>query len=325
MKSHSSRRSKGVLLIVADGQLGGGTTMVHSIAKELVTAGWRVHVATDSAGPSQDQLRRIGATVHSVAFFDKKRLITNLFRLRCIYRKAAPTLIHSHGSRALWTSLAIGRKQKTLHTVHGYHFLHRGRYERLIGGFLERFANYRVTTTVFVSKQDQQLAKKYRLTSNRMQTKVILNGVDVETLCSCTDSNVKSDTTQRSKVVFVGRLEFQKDPLLAIKVLRWLPSDMDLTIVGDGALFGAVADAVVNEELTARVQLVGALTREETLARVAECDVLLLTSRWEGLPLTPMEAMHLGVPVVAPRMAAMEVLTGCWLMVGIRRTLPRQY
>jgi glycosyltransferase involved in cell wall biosynthesis len=61
-------------------------------------------------------------------------------------------------------------------------------------------------------------------------------------------------------------------------------------------------------ELQDRVVLLGRLDEEQTLARIAASDVLVLPSFMEGLPIVLMEAMALGVPVIATRVAGVPEL-----------------
>ena len=98
----------------------------------------------------------------------------------------------------------------------------------------------------------------------------------------------------------VGRLSRQKDPLTFAKgaalVLQHRP-DAQFALVGEGPLRDAVASRVHELGLQGRVHLLG--WRDRAYRLMAAADVVTLTSRWEGLPYTLLEAMAWSRPVVA--------------------------
>ncbi|MHB1044207.1 MAG: glycosyltransferase family 4 protein, partial [Eubacteriales bacterium] len=101
----------------------------------------------------------------------------------------------------------------------------------------------------------------------------------------------------------VMRLAPPKEPLFFLEVARRLVEGENrnpalfFTIVGDGPL-RADCEAFIREHgLAGRVFLLG--NRENAADLVRDFDVFTLFSRWEGLPLTIIEAMQAGVPVVA--------------------------
>lgn len=120
------------------------------------------------------------------------------------------------------------------------------------------------------------------------------------------------DTQPHRQLLFVGRLTEQKNPLLLLDVLQQLPASLrdvcDLTFIGDGPLKAELQQQVERRGLTNSVRLMGAV--DDVTAYFREADVLLLPSRWEGLPNVALEAMAAGVPVVASRVDGVcDVLT----------------
>jgi glycosyltransferase involved in cell wall biosynthesis len=82
----------------------------------------------------------------------------------------------------------------------------------------------------------------------------------------------------------------------------------ELVLVGDGPERDLIQQTVDELELTASVHFAGRLDEAATLRAIAQSDVLVLPSFMEGLPVVLMEAMALGVPVVAARVAGIPEL-----------------
>jgi glycosyltransferase involved in cell wall biosynthesis len=103
-------------------------------------------------------------------------------------------------------------------------------------------------------------------------------------------------------VLFVGRLERQKDPLLLIDTFAaaWRQDgSLRLLVVGEGGLRQA-AEARANEAGVAhRVTWLGARPRGDLPGLMNAADALLLPSLFEGMPITVLEALATGLPVVA--------------------------
>jgi glycosyltransferase involved in cell wall biosynthesis len=101
-----------------------------------------------------------------------------------------------------------------------------------------------------------------------------------------------------ARVLWVGRFEEEKDPLLALGTLRAFVAGADdrvAVMVGDGSLLAAVRAACSDET---RVSFRGSLAPREVAQEMADADILLMTSRFEGSPVVMNEALAAGTPVV---------------------------
>lgn len=113
------------------------------------------------------------------------------------------------------------------------------------------------------------------------------------------------------RLVAVGRLSPEKGQaglLSALATLRDRGVAVSLTLVGNGPEEEALRGYARALGVEALVHFAGRLDERATLAAIAEADVLALPSFMEGLPVVLMEAMALGVPVVATRVAGIPEL-----------------
>ena len=114
-----------------------------------------------------------------------------------------------------------------------------------------------------------------------------------------------------ASIICVGRLSPEKGHLglvQAFEKLRARGVDAELILVGDGPERAQIENRVSQSAAAQAVTFLGRLSENTTLARIAEADLLVLPSFMEGLPIVLMEAMALGVPVVAPRVAGVPEL-----------------
>jgi glycosyltransferase involved in cell wall biosynthesis len=106
-------------------------------------------------------------------------------------------------------------------------------------------------------------------------------------------------------VGFIGRLEHQKDPRLFLDVMEHLPG-YTATMVGGGSLEASLRADIHKRGLGQRVRMLGPLSHQDTLNVLSTLDALVMTSRWEGLPIVVLEAMWSGVPVVAVNVSGLN-------------------
>jgi glycosyltransferase involved in cell wall biosynthesis len=102
-------------------------------------------------------------------------------------------------------------------------------------------------------------------------------------------------------LVFVGRLDQQKDPLLLIESLKLsvetVPT-LHLAVVGDGVLRSRVEEAVGAHQLAAQVHFLGVRPPLEIAEILRAADQYVLCSAYEGMPIALLEALATGLPVV---------------------------
>ena len=110
-----------------------------------------------------------------------------------------------------------------------------------------------------------------------------------------------SDTHTRSStnlsLGYIGRLSEEKRPHLLIETLRCLPTDTQLSLLGDGVLRSALEDTGKDLIANGRLKFLGRQVSSRSL--YTPYQVTLLTSKFEGCPMTALESLSCGVPCVA--------------------------
>lgn len=109
------------------------------------------------------------------------------------------------------------------------------------------------------------------------------------------------------KLLAIGRLMEQKGHDVLIEALSGLHDiPWELTIAGTGELLDDLSDLVTLHHLNDRVNFIGAVA--DVPALIAEHDVVVMPSRWEGIGLVVMEGMAAGRPVVASNVGGIPEL-----------------
>jgi glycosyltransferase involved in cell wall biosynthesis len=178
--------------------------------------------------------------------------------------------------------------------------------------WVERWACGGVDRIVCVSKSVAEHCRTFaRFPAEALTT--IPNGVDAAEFASARPIDLAKIGVPpgRKAIVYIGRLDAQKglDELLFVTphLFQQLP-DHDLVLVGDGPQRLMLQSTTKSLHLDQRVHFAG--WREDVPAILAAAEMLVLPSRWEGMPNVVLEAMAAGKPVVARRVEGIEELLG---------------
>ena len=112
-------------------------------------------------------------------------------------------------------------------------------------------------------------------------------------------------------VLSVGSIEERKNVLLAVKALRYLPDDVSLVIVGHETPYtDLVRDYVLEHRLTSRVTFLHGVPDEHLPSLYRMADAFVYPSRYEGFGIPIIEAIRMGLPVVACTGSCLEEAGG---------------
>lgn len=222
--------------------------------------------------PINNFTRAISPSKDFKAFFEIKRVV----------KEINPDIIHLHSSKAgvLGRWALNGHKTPMFYTPHGYSFLIKdsGKLCRVVYYLMEKISAMRCCTTISCSEGEHE--ESLKLTK---KATYVNNGIDLAELKDLV-SSVPITKEHPFTVFTLGRICYQKNPQLFNELALALPKIKFLWI-GDGEL---------RDKLTAsNIEIRGWVSRKEALKYSLETDVFVLTSLWEGLPISLLEAMYM--------------------------------
>lgn len=217
-------------------------------------------------------------------------------------------LVHTHSSKAgilgRVAAFVVGA-DVIVHSVHGFgHSHHGGGLGRRALWLTEKVAGWMTDGFTADSAANREQGRAEGL-FGRKPVEVVHCGIDLEHFAR----PAKEPEAVRAElgippgdavVLNVSCLKPQKDPLAFVEVARRVLSERPHTtflLAGDGELRRRIEAAAAKHKLGERFKLLG--WRRDVRELMHASDLLLLTSRWEGLPQTLGQAMAVGLPVVA--------------------------
>ena len=220
-------------------------------------------------------------------------------RLALMLRRAPVDVIEAYGFRAglIARAAAASRRPAIIIGVRGLHFSESedadSRRTRLVIA-----AERCLSPTVQSYDANSRGARDFLVAHGlpRQKFTVIPNGVESETMAV---SALRTGSSTR--VVCVARFISRKrqDTLVrALGIVRDSGVDVEVEFIGDGPTLPRVHALVNDLGLDDRVEFAGALVHAEVQRRLLAADIFALTSLWEGMPGSVLEAMATGLPVI---------------------------
>jgi glycosyltransferase involved in cell wall biosynthesis len=311
-----------VLRVIARLNMGGPALHVAYLTAGLAERGYDTTLVAGSLAPHEDSMafvaERLGVDVVRIPELHREispvRDAVAVARLARLIRRERPQIVHTHTAKAG----AIGRLAAVLagdarppiviHTFHG-HVL-RGYFDPVRSeGFrrLERWLARMSTALVAVSPEVRDDLVRLGIAPAK-KFAVIRLGIELEDRVA-PDADDRAETRRllgipadRFVVGWIGRMTSVKrteDVLRAFKHLRDGGVDASLCLVGDGPQRGAVERRA--HELGVMRQTLFLGFQEEVAQYYAAFDALVLPSLNEGTPVSAIEALAAGRPVVATR------------------------
>jgi glycosyltransferase involved in cell wall biosynthesis len=225
---------------------------------------------------------------------------------RLVRLAARADVIHGHSAKAGFLSrvaaATTGRTGRCLFTPHGWSFwAAQGRAARQVYLGLERAAAHWCGTIVAVGEFERDAGLAAGI-GRPEQYVVVPNGIDI-------DRFALPRRPVPGRVLMVGRIAAPKRHDIAVDAImrvRRRHPNAELHLVGDGPGRQELERRISDLGAQGAVRLLG--SRTDVPALLAQADCVLLVSDYEGAPLSILEGMAAGVPVVASRVAGIPEL-----------------
>ena len=282
-----------VLLLITLSETGGAQRYVAALLPALA-AEYDVVVAAHGDGFLGDASRAAG--VRYVPLRHMRRAIhplrdaLGLIELFRLFRRERPIVVHANSSKAgiLGRLAAVAaRVPVRFFTVHGWAFKADRGLAAIAYLWADRLMSPLTTATICVADGERRAGLRAH-TCRASRTVVIYNGVAL-------DVPLRAPGAGPVTLLSVGRLRPPKDFMTLLRAIE--PGSVRVRIVGDGPERAALEAEVARLGLERTVELLG--MRGDVGELLAAADVFVLASDSEGLPMSVLEAMAAGLPVVA--------------------------
>jgi glycosyltransferase involved in cell wall biosynthesis len=291
-----------ILIVNPSPELGGGTTISNNLALGLDKNIFRVYSFFPAKGPASEELNK---DEHITNMFSRTPGLWSVIReLRKILVADEIDIVHAQGTRAaFWVKLAymtVNPRPKFVYTLHGLHIAHRPAYERPLFLALERFLNKLVDRLVCVSDSVKVSVDRCRIIK-KSKIVTIYNGIDIARFASANPASRRSLNIPDGVplVSAVQRLDYPKDVSMIIRAFKEVKKVVPaafLLIFGKGPLLGRLESEARSLGLSNDVIFLSG--RSDIPEILAASDVVVLSSKYEALGLSLIEAMAAKKPVV---------------------------
>jgi len=283
-----------VAYVITNTEIGGAQSHVADLLRAL-RGRIDATLLAGGNGPLFAAAQAAGAETVRLSLLDNAmsvfKAIATLRQLKAALRRVAPDLIHVHSAKAG----ALGRVAAwmlgipVVYTVHGFAFKPAAPLVRRVASRIAEWCLAPLTTRLIcVADTERALAAALPVPASRVS--VIHNGIP--------DTGLRAEPgNPLRRIVMVARFAAPKRPDIVIRAFaRANLADCELVIAGDGPTRAAMR-ALADELAPGRISLPGNI--DDIASLLASAQMFVLASDHEGLPVSILEAMRAGLPVVA--------------------------
>jgi glycosyltransferase involved in cell wall biosynthesis len=295
-----------LLYVITNSDFGGAQQHLFTLVEALQNK-YEIHVAIGVSGNLSEKLQAIGiktyilpAIVREISPWQDLRAIGQFLKL---IQEVQPDLIHAHSSKAGMIARIAGTWAKipTLFTAHGWAFDDRINFKRRLPVLIIEKVLALVTAKVIcVAESDRQLAIRKKILPPRKLV-TIYNGIAaiLPQDLPVSTANSPNDYTQPTRLIMVARFNFQqKDQPTLMRSLKELGDQrVHLTLAGTGPNFDQGKALATELGVASSISFLG--DRADIPELLAANHIFILSTHYEGFPISILEAMRAGMPIIA--------------------------
>lgn len=289
-----------VLLIVPSLSTGGGEKLVFELAKGVDRSRFEINVVSlygKQCNNKEKVIEDIGIKIYYLnksPGFDFRTLL----KLRRLVNKINPNVIHSHLDVLIYLLPCYKRNQIKLHTVHSMASFEASGVHRIVRIFA--FKVLKVIPVAIGETVRKSIAQQYGI--NEQTIPCIYNGAPLPKI---TNSKITNESN-KFVIISVGTLYRIKNYELLINAVSICINesnlDIELRIVGDGEDREKLNSLIKELGMEESIKLLG--WRENVYEELKKADVYVCSSLIEGVSISIIEAMMMGLPIIASNVGA---------------------
>lgn len=290
-----------ILYLITKAERGGAQSVVADLLRAHKERGDSVVLVSGNYGYLIDESKTLGFEAKVLSSlgntFNPFSIYKTYVLLRRFAKKISPDIVSCHSSFAgIVGRIALGRRYKTIFTAHGIAFTQGAPLWRKPVAILAEFVASRFCEKIIaVSENDKKTMKRFLLLGDK-KIVTVHNGVDVPV-------DISFPKKDHFSITFIGRLVLPKNPFILIDALDILKRGGDkmphLHIVGNGKQFSDLEKMTRDLSLGEYVTFEGECDKLKVRSILRETSLFVLPTKWEGFPITILEAMAEGCAVLA--------------------------
>ena len=272
-----------ILLLLKTNSFSGAENVAVSICKGFSDDKEYECIYCAVKGPIEDNLKAANISYYLMDNFDKSNL-------KKAIKEIHPDLIHANDFTCSIYAKSLFPNIPCISHIHNNPLWIRkfGLKTFMYNRYIKKFEKILTVSNAINEEFWNYKLKDATVVGNPLSRDMIINKVgDVE-------HPIKYD------IVFIGRLEEQKDPLRFVRLVSKIVKDFPnirTCMMGDGSLKQEVKKLITDKKLKDNIHLLGFV--ENPINILNSSKILLFPSRWEGFGLVAFESISLGKPVVA--------------------------